>query len=181
MDELYFIAVVPPADIRNEITKIKEDIRDLYGSAHALRSPPHITLHMPFKWSSRKKRSLSQSLGQLSSEIKDFEIELKDFDCFRPRVIFVNVLPCKELDQLQKKVVKTMRSLNVLNADYKNKPFHPHVTVAFRDLRKSEFFKAWDHYQSQQISFTFQARELVLLKHDGHRWNIDDGFPLYRP
>jgi hypothetical protein len=45
---LYFIAHVPEEPVFADLMALKTAVRDLYGSKAALRSPPHITLHMPF-------------------------------------------------------------------------------------------------------------------------------------
>ena len=47
--DLYFIALIPHTGLREEIREIKERMRDEYGAGHALKSPAHITLQMPFK------------------------------------------------------------------------------------------------------------------------------------
>lgn len=56
-DALYFIALVLPSPLYEEVTRLKEYFRDRYNSKAALRSPPHITLHMPFKWKENVNRS----------------------------------------------------------------------------------------------------------------------------
>ena len=178
MEGLYFIAVVPPADIRDRITAIKQRVRKEYGSAHALRSPPHITLHMPFKWKEEKLPILTEAIERVTRENRPFDIHLKDFDCFPPRVIYVDVAPNADLAKLRHEVVAGMRRLHVLNADYKFKAFHPHVTIAFRDLRKAAFHKAWAYYQDQKLDFEFQVRGIELLRHDKHCWELFQTFEL---
>ena len=51
---LYFIGILPPEDIKKKITDIKHVVARKFGSKHALNSPPHITLRMPFKWKDKK-------------------------------------------------------------------------------------------------------------------------------
>ena len=46
----YFIAIIPPSPILEEVQEIKNYFKDKYESRAALNSPPHITLHMPFFW-----------------------------------------------------------------------------------------------------------------------------------
>ncbi len=176
MEGLYFIAVVPPADIRNEITAIKEDIKIRFGSGHALRSPPHITLHMPFRWKDKRRAELSAALKNVGNSTTPFEVQLKNYNCFKPRVIYIDVMDNPQLELLHKEVIQAMKRLHILNAEYKNKPFRPHMTVAFRDLRKSAFFEAWRFFKDQKINYQFRAQALTLLRHDGRKWNIDENF-----
>jgi len=163
----YFIAIIPPEPIAGEIHKIKEYVRDRYQSKGSLNSPTHITLHMPFEW--EKEERLVDTLREI--EFTPFEIQLSDFGCFEPRVIFVNVKMSEALHSLQAKVVSTCRQkLNILNAQYRDRPFHPHVTIAFRDLKKTMFQTAWSEFENRKYSATFECRRLSLLKHDGKIW-----------
>jgi 2'-5' RNA ligase len=106
-------------------------------------------------------------------------VTLKDLDCFAPRVIFIKVVVTPELTQLQHEVKKFCRQeLNLFNADYKEVPFHPHLTVAFRDLKKPMFKVAWEEFKSKEFSGEFIADRICLLKHDGKRWNVLRDFLL---
>ena len=173
LENLYFIAIVPPADIQDEITKLKDEIAEKYGSKHALRSPPHITLHMPFKWKDKRYDELEGVIRQLNENFEPFEVALKDFDFFESRVVFVNVLENEVLNQLQKRVVETCRKqLNLDNSNYRNRPFHPHVTIGFRDLKKPMFYEAKKVFERRVFSCEFRVSRVVLLKHDGSRWRL---------
>ncbi|NEQ19818.1 MAG: hypothetical protein F6K28_10405 [Microcoleus sp. SIO2G3] len=48
--KLYFIALLPPEEIQDYANQIKQYFADHYGSRHAQKSPPHITLQPPFEW-----------------------------------------------------------------------------------------------------------------------------------
>lgn len=173
LESLYFIAIVPPANIQDEITKLKHEVTDKYGSKHALKSPPHITLHMPFKWKDKRFHELEGVMKKLNDDLKPFQVELKDFDFFEPRVVFVNVMENESLNKLQRQVVDTCRKdLKLDNANYKNRPFHPHVTIAFRDLKKPMFYEAKKEFEKRELSFEFQVEKVILLKHDRMKWNL---------
>ena len=88
-EQLYFIAIVPPEKIQQEITELKKVIANRFGSSHALNAPPHITLHMPFRWKDKKVDKLWHTIHEINDQLKPFEIELKEFDFFEPRVVFV--------------------------------------------------------------------------------------------
>lgn len=172
-ESLYFIAVVPPEEIQEQITSFKKEIASKYDSSHALKSPPHITLHMPFKWKDKKFEVLEQVIQSLNSKLDPFTIQLKDFDFFEPRVVFVDVVSNEKLEDLQKEVVDACRKqLKLDNANYKNRPFHPHVTIGFRDLKKPMFYEAKKEFKHRQVSFDFEANQISLLKHDGKQWNV---------
>ncbi len=172
-ESLYFIAVVPPEEIQEQITAFKKEIASKYGSSHALKSPPHITLHMPFKWKDKKYEMLEQVIQSVNSRLDPFTIQLKDFDFFEPRVVFVDVVANDKLEDLQKEVVDACRNqLKLDNANYKNRPFHPHVTIGFRDLKKPMFYLAMEYFKPREFSAKFQISQVRLLKHDGVKWRI---------
>lgn len=165
----YFIAVVLPEPIAGDVLKLKEYFRDQYKSKASLNSPAHITLHMPFEWRAESEDELVSLFKTIS--IKTFTIELKDFGCFEPRVIFIDVKKNPELEDCERSVRNFAKTkLNIFNAQYRDQPFHPHVTLAFRDLKKSEFGLAWSEFKSKTFSASFNCTRVSLLKHDGKYW-----------
>ena len=170
---LYFVALIPKEPIRSEIQNLKLDVWEKFNSKGALRSPAHITLHMPFQYREEKQDEIFQCLDQFSINRTPFEITQNGFGCFEPRVIFVNVEKSDSLQELRNDLVKHMRlSLKLENADYKNQGFHPHMTIAFRDLKKAVFPIAWKHFKNQKIEYSWECHSIFLLKHTGKEWEI---------
>lgn len=178
-DPLYFIALLPPEQISAAINDIKQDIAANFQSKAALRSPPHITLHMPFRLADKKKEKLDLTLENLAKNYAPFELALKDFAAFPPRVIYIGVVPSESLDNLQTALLRVMRrEMNTFNGNYKDRGFHPHITIAFRDLKPRYFEAAWEVYQNEKFYFRFVASEISLLKHNGKFWEIDKAYKL---
>lgn len=172
-ESLYFIAIVPPIEIQDEITKLKHEVAERYESKHALCSPPHITLHMPFKWKEKRFDELAGLIKNLNGDLEPFEVQLRGFDFFEPRVVFMDVVKNETLNLLQHDVVEACRKqLKLDNANFKNRAFHPHVTIGFRDLKKRMFYEAKKEFEKREVSCEFQAKEITLLKHDGKKWNV---------
>jgi 2'-5' RNA ligase len=171
--QLYFIALVPPSPIYEEIITLKEYCKEHYHSKASLKSPPHITLHMPFEWKEKKEEKLVQSLQQFSDGHTAFTIQLDNFSSFPPRVIFINVVMSECLTQLQQQLHRhCKKNLNLFNAQYQDLPFHPHLTIAFRDLKKSQYELAWDEFKSRKFSAEFVVDKITLLKHTGRGWKV---------
>jgi 2'-5' RNA ligase len=177
-EKKYFIALTPPEPLFGEIHLLKCHFRDAYGARAALRSPPHITLHMPFNWSERKEERLIKVLGEFAAKQKPFDIRLDNFSCFPPRVIFVAVAENVELTELQRELHRCCRmNLNLFNANYQDRPFHPHITLAFRDLKKSAFDLAWKEFSARELSGVFRGDAITLLKHNGKEWQVHAALP----
>ena len=171
--KLYFIAIVPPEPIKSEVFGLKERCAAEYNTRAALRSPPHITLHMPFKLNSDKVLFLQEKLNQRLNDFSVFKVALEDFGSFPPRVIFVRVNESSSLTELHGITKEVMRNeFHILSQDYKDGKFHPHMTIAFRDLRKSEYYRAWDKFKEEKYSSEFKCEEINLLEHNGKYWEI---------
>jgi 2'-5' RNA ligase len=171
LERQYFIAIIPPPPVSDDALRLKHYFRDQYNSKASLNSPPHITLHMPFKWKEEKEGDLLEALAQFATGREAFKVELINFKAFPPRVIFIDVEANPLLNALNKDLHRfCKRSLNLFNADYKDLPFHPHLTLAFRDLKKPMFAKAWEEFQQRTFSARFNVGSFVLLKHSGKIW-----------
>ena len=169
----YFIAIVPPSPIYEEANKWKGFFRDEFHSKGALQSPPHITLHMPFEWKTIKEDFLKFKLREFCGWHHSFEIKLSNFGCFAPRVIFIQVEENNKLKETQGELFRFCKThLNLFNANRQDKPFHPHLTVASRDLKKVDFPKAWASVKDQGLIESFSVNDLALLKHNGKNWEI---------
>ena len=176
---LYFMALIPPEPFRQLAWGWKTYFRDQYQSGASLNSPPHITLHMPFKLRSQRETELAEKLQQVADTFAPFLVELEGFGAFPPRVIFIEVIGSSELEALQQAVRRQMKlEFQVFNANYRDRPFHPHLTLAFRDLKKAQFRQAWAEFQDREVRYTWTASHLTLLKHDGHRWQVWRNLPF---
>ena len=159
--------------------QVKMDFGKKYNCKASLNSPPHITLHMPFRYPEKKEKHLIEVLEQFIIH-PPVNVELDGYACFPPRVIYINTPLTPELNAVFDQVKKTMRSLNVFNAGYQDRGFHPHLTIAFRDIKKSVFPTAWEEYQAKSYSKTFVAERVVLLKHNGKHWEEFKTMPLQK-
>jgi 2'-5' RNA ligase len=177
MDEksrLYFVAVIPNEEVSRQVHQIKLHVADQYNSKAALKSPPHITLYMPFRWNEKKEDRLVSTLSETASAYEPFPVYLKHFGAFKPRAIFVHVEESEPLASLQKDVIKAFkRQLNIFDKGFEERPFRPHLTVGFRDLKKPMFRKAWEEeFKEKEFEADFEAQQITLLKHNGKHWDL---------
>ena len=172
-DPLYFMGIMPPVDIQHEITLTKEYFRDTYGASHALKSPPHITLVPPFRLPVSGEKDLIHNLKSFAAAEEAFSIQLENFNAFPPRVIFVDVKPAEKLNGLYERITGfAAGALGHSVGSKGNRHFSPHVTVAFKDLRKEDFNDAWPEFRNKKINFEFVADRITLFKHNGRKWEI---------
>lgn len=175
----YFIAIVPPSPVYEEASKLKVYFRDVYKSKASLNSPPHVTLHMPFRWKEKKEEELIDKLSLFAGSQHGFNLHLRNFSCFSPKVIFIDVETNPELDRLQQQLHQYCKvHLDLYNARYKEQPFYPHITLAFRDLKKPNFEKAWEEFKDREFRADFHVETITLLKHTGRLWQAFRDFSL---
>ncbi len=180
-ERLFFIALLPPIEIQNQITEIKHYFAEHYNSRHALKSPPHITLQPPFKWLTENLNQLEQHLSLFAQNYSSIPITLSGFNAFPPRVIYVDVIKTPELLTIQQDLITYLeKHLNIVDPVSKKRPFSPHVTVAFKDLSRQAFKIAWPEFEQRSIQFEFTTPQLTLLIHNGQKWNIKTEFPLLK-
>jgi 2'-5' RNA ligase len=178
-NQLYYIAIIPPEPILSEIRDFKLHFAQHYNSKSALRSPGHITLHMPFQWKPEKEGLLIATLSDFVLQQQSTELILNGFGAFKPRVIFIEVEPNALLTALQLSLSKWMKlHLNVFNANYREQAYKPHITVAFRDLRPAQFNAAWMLFKEREYKTSFWASSISLLKHKQNYWEIIKEFPF---
>ena len=169
---LYFIAIVAPDHINQQVLEWKHYMQQQFNCQVALKSPAHITLVPPFSMRNEQEPELTGILEQLAPQLQRFPVHLKNFDAFKPRVIFVHIQPDDRLQQLKKKVESTLLQTNRFPVKKEDRPFHPHITIANRDLQKEDFQSAWQHFQSIQYEAVFEADNVSLLRHNGAKWDL---------
>jgi 2'-5' RNA ligase len=128
---------------------------------------------MPFQWKVEKENLLIEKLKTFAQQFSSFDLQLLNFNCFEPRVIYIDVVKNEKLDYLQKELHRfCKRELNLFNANYKEHAFHAHLTLAFRDLRKQEFRKAWEEFKERKFEENCAVSQITLLKHNGKLWDV---------
>jgi 2'-5' RNA ligase len=175
----YFVAIVPPTPVYEEAMALKNYFKEKYNSKASLNSPPHITLHMPFEFKVSKETQLISTLDTFCKRFDPIKLCIDNFSSFPPRVIFLNVIDNESLHALQKDLQRFFKlNLNLFNANYKEHRFHPHLTLAFRDLKKSAYKDAWSEFENKEFKAEFIADKITLLKHDGNVWKVKQEFTL---
>jgi len=176
--DLYFIAIIPHRELREEIRKIKERMKSEHGAGHALKSPAHITLQMPFKRSSEDETFISETLRRFVTGEKCFTVDLDGFGAFAPKVIFIKISKPEPVMVLYSRLKEAlMTELHFSPAEIM-KDVQPHITVATRDLTKEAFNEAWTKFPKEEFKASFDVHSVFLLKHNGRNWDILEEFPF---
>jgi len=169
---MYFIAIVAPEEINREVLKWKNYFKDHFECTVALKSPAHITLIPPFWMKKDLEDDLVNSIRNFSVSKNKFEITLQDFAAFKPKVIFVDVVKNERLDGLYHSFADHVFSENKFPVKKEDRPFHPHVTLAARDLYKKAFHEAWQIFSQRKYKALWDVNGISLLRHNKKNWDV---------
>ena len=177
MKALYYIALVLPSPLADAVKTLQHRAHTAYHSRAALRSPPHITLRAPFRTPLDQVGSLKQVLTEFASSYPPFSVELGGFGCFPPRVVFVRVIENQMLSAIQHDLIKTLTENQIVGSGEQTlRAFHPHITIAFRDLIQRHFRSLWGEVEHKSFTDRFTAGGITLLRHNGKFWTAEGDF-----
>lgn len=163
--------VLPPA-LNEEILKLKKWAHEHWGCKVGLKSPAHITLLPPFWMPENLQEDLIRHMENLYHPMPPFIIRTANFSAFKPRTIFIDVVVDDQLQHLKKTTDAYFKKQPQYGAKIDTRPFHPHITIATRDLRKSAFAEAWPQVADRSFQETFMAEGVSLLRHNGQLWQV---------
>ena len=170
-NELYFFGLLPPFNIAAEVDEIKREFAEKYESSRALKSPPHITIIPPFFANDEFESSIESKVNTFAKNYESFKLSLNGFGEFNNKVIFIEVEKNEPLQLFYKAFTAFFTGLG-FELTSMNKFFHPHITVAFRDLSKENFVKAWPQFEKREFVNEFSASSVHLLKHKNEKWFV---------
>lgn len=176
--QLYFIALLPPEEIREDVRQLKLEMKKRFDASHALKAPAHITLQMPFRREEDFERTIINSLQAFGVNQSTFTVNLNGFNVFPPHVLFIKIKEHQPIQNLHSNLnVVLTNSLNFTKDKIKQQ-LHPHMTIATRDLHKAAFHAAWDEFKEREFEASFKVSSLYLLKHNGKCWDQFREFPF---
>ncbi|MFL5808289.1 MAG: 2'-5' RNA ligase family protein [Flavisolibacter sp.] len=169
---MYFIAHVLPSNLNEDVLAYKKLMLEKYGCNVALKSPAHITLIPPCWMEDEKEQQLKNDLDKLSVEINQFQITTEKFSAFKPRTIFIAPETNEDLQNLKKKLDSFFIQHDSYKFETDSRPFHPHITIATRDLHKKDFAEAWQYFENKKFIAEWKAEGISLLRHNKKNWDV---------
>ena len=165
---LYFIAIAPQQELSEKIRSISKDFAERFESVKAFNNFPHITIIPPFKFPEEKEDLLLNNFSYIKLDESAFELELNSFQTFANRrnpVIYIH----PEYSEPLKRLYNELNEFFYFTP-YKN--FHPHITVAYRDLTPENFEKAWEEYQHKPFNEKFVVNTVGIYKFTNNKWKL---------
>ncbi|GGF34558.1 2'-5' RNA ligase family protein [Echinicola rosea] len=168
----YFVAIVPPEEVQAQAQEVKEAVRDKFNAKHALKSPAHVTLKMPFVWNEHKEDKLVGLLEDFFKERAHFQVEFKGIGRFGRRIMYARVHGGDALTEMQEAFSHYCKRTLKLNIELSDKAFTPHVTLVYSDLKKRFFDECWAMLKERGFYAKMDVQQVALLKKVNYRWQI---------
>ncbi|WP_186757014.1 2'-5' RNA ligase family protein [Echinicola salinicaeni] len=174
----YFLAIVPDAGIQEDAILIKEKVKEMYNAKHALKSPPHVTLKMPFVWNERKEEKLDTLLSSFFERYEPFLITFKGIGRFGRRIMYARVSHGPELPVFQEELKLFCKRELKLNEELSDRAFTPHMTLVYSDLKNRFFDECWGWIKEKGFYGEMEVVKVALLKKKDYRWTVLKEFEL---
>jgi len=172
----YFLALIPPASISNEIIAFQKEIEAQFGAIHAQKAPPHITVIPPFNCEQEKLNSFIIELKGflMSSHYSDITIALDNFQRFESLTLFVDVAKNEAFEKFCKAVKLLFKQQKIIKQRVEKHYFIPHITIANKDIKKRDFKQAWEVFKERSYRQSFRLSELYVLELKNGTWGISN-------
>jgi len=174
---LVYYALVPGEPVQGQVTAFKAEAGRRFGSVKALRSPAHLTLIPPLRVDNAALAQWDGLVRDLTESFAPMRLICHGFAAFPPRVIYVKVHEHDALNRLHARLRERLYRSG-MTEDQEWSPFHPHMTVAFRDLSPGQFAEAWPYFQAISYEAEWQADGVWRLIHRGDHWEQQVFFPF---
>lgn len=173
---LFYFSILLPGDLSTRVKAFQLDFARRFQSERALRQWPHITVIPPFKMALSRFQQLEDRVQEVQVKSDKFTIDLKDFGAFPKRVIFIEPVFQPQLFVLNERLNEKIEDIIDSQRDYRE--YHPHVTLAYRDLSEDHFEAAWKEYSRMKFEASFSVSSVFLMKMEEGRWKVEKEYPF---
>ncbi len=156
----YLLIISPPAHVKNEIMKIKDEFHKKYNHGQAIKSRPHNTL-VNFGFHTGFEEQLVSKIEEVVKFHSSFDMTLKGFNHFRTHTIYIGIKSEAPIVQL----VRSLHSALNLPSSQSFFAWKPHVTIA-KGLNENKFNAAMPEFETRNFEATFLTASIVLMKRE---------------
>lgn len=179
---LYLTAILPPPELSEQIDDIRKELSERYKIYAALKPPVHITLYRPINIKDDFENTLIKLLKPVCYSHTPFTQDLLNFESFNIQTLFISAVKNPLLGSLQKDIASVFNKNKIDPKEVKgNTTFHPHITIAYRDIPPDVFPKIWQELKNRKFKRSFLIDRFTLLKHNGKQWQVFKEFALQKP
>ncbi|XZF16501.1 2'-5' RNA ligase family protein [Chitinophagaceae bacterium MMS25-I14] len=167
---LYLIALLFPDEANEQVRMIQREIHEKFGPSKSLDKPVHITLVPPFH--APRSFESAHKMHEVAGAFSPFKLGLDGFGSFdnpKQPVVFIKIAE----DQMLQRLYAALK-LHWLQHHYPQihwpHGFHPHVTIAYRDVKPAVFRLLWPHFRNRIFTCDFIQHDFSLLRWEELQW-----------
>jgi 2'-5' RNA ligase len=172
---IYFIALLPNAEIGKEIIRLKQEFAENYDAQKSLRVLPHITLQAPFTAKPDMEEAFCTELAAFAAAETPFEIRLDGYGSVHlknRRVLFINVEKDAAIAALHNKLIRFLRKEFGFSSMLARYGYNPHISIAVNDLKPRELEAAWNEYRNKPFEASFRVNNIYIFRHTDSSWEV---------
>lgn len=158
----YMLVLNPHEELRNKITRLRNEFSETYKNSAALISRPHIAMAR-FTQLEMMEERLVNRLKVVGMGFQPFKVALKDYGSFPSHTIFINVTTKIPVHNLVGEIRSAQR---LMKLDNEHKPYfidEPFIVIG-RKLVPWQYEKGWLEFSHRQFTGSFIADSMLLLK-----------------
>jgi len=158
----YMLVLNPHEDLRNKITKVRNEFSESYKNSAALISKPHIAL-VRFTQLEMMEERIVNRLKVVGMGFQPFKVALKDYGNFPSHTLFINVTTKIPVQNLVREIREAQR---LMKLDNEHKPHfidEPFIAIG-RRLLPWQFEKGWLEFSHRQFTGSFIADNMLFLR-----------------
>ena len=171
--QTHFIGVLLPDDLTCVVEECRRYMNRTYGCRSGHATPVHVTLVPPFALP-REYTAADVVEALLRGVPQDFGFiaHTENFDAFGDRTLFAAVVSSPGWNRLKNAAETTLRGAfpGCLRKD--PRPFHPHITVANRDIPPGASTAALRVLNEKNLSADFSVDNVTVFVRKGGVWEI---------
>lgn len=184
LKELYYVAIIPPAGLYEQVDFIRKKLSEYFGFKAALKSPPHITLVAPVHLGIEEVEELTLGIEMLLEKERAFSLKLGEVSWFGFNTVFLSLHQNDDLKRLEELHKKATNMLPTRLTGKRDQKFHPHMTLANRDVEKHQKVEVVEvlalYKNSLDKIFANESiyKNICIFKHNGKTWEVHKEYNL---
>ena len=172
VQQTHFIGVLASDDITLALEDCRRYMNEAYGCKSGHATPIHVTLVPPFflpgEYSSD---DLAKAIEEIVIPKKlFFTAHVDNFDAFGDRTLFAKVLPDEKWTTLRNSVYSAVAKAAPCCVKKDTRPFHPHLTVANRDIPEGAMTDALSSMNELSLSEDFPVDNITIFERVNGKW-----------
>lgn len=174
--QTHFLGVLIPEDLTLTLEDCRRYMNEAYGCKSGYGTPIHVTLVLPFHLPEEYTTAdlvyaIQKEVLPEAAQLK-FDAHIDNFDAFGDRTIFAKVIRDEKWTALRDIVLAAVLKAAPGCTKKDQRPFHPHLTVANRDIPAGVSKDALEVMNELNLVEDFPVDNITIFERKGGKWEV---------